>query len=346
MTPILRNSLEQGLLVCPSCRGILAGAETSLECGKCGRVYPVFLDIPDLRPSVAEGTSPEENERLARLKEAYATTDWRGLIRLLYELSPGRTAAMKALSADYSARGVDRGADRLAMAEEISAARGWAFARERALDVGCSCGGPLAALARRFGQVVGLDIAPDQLLIARKLLEERGISNVLLVCGTAESMPFADGRFDLCTAFDLLHHVDNPEAVVGEAQRVLRRGVAVFDSFNPYAPFNPEPHVGLWGVGFLSAPWAEKYVFWRKGVSFKERHVRHLSLPALRRLLKKAWPGERLFYSPILWKREPRRFPRAVRALRARVPFLAVLAHRVFLLVSGGHLVALRKEGE
>lgn len=43
------------------------------------------------------------------------------------------------------------------------------------------------------------------------------------------TLPFGDGNFDYVTIVDVLHHTDDPAAVLMEAARVARRGVALKD---------------------------------------------------------------------------------------------------------------------
>lgn len=43
------------------------------------------------------------------------------------------------------------------------------------------------------------------------------------------TMPFEDGAFDWITIVDVLHHTDDPAAVLAEAARVARKGVVIKD---------------------------------------------------------------------------------------------------------------------
>jgi SAM-dependent methyltransferase len=89
--------------------------------------------------------------------------------------------------------------------------------RGRCLDLGCGTGFHLATLHELGWTVTGIDISEDQLRLAR----DRAGGFAELLHGDATDLPFADGSFDL--AFSAFTHtdVDDFEAVVAEAVRVL-----------------------------------------------------------------------------------------------------------------------------
>lgn len=95
---------------------------------------------------------------------------------------------------------------------------------ERVLDVGCGTGFLLLGAAERAAQVVGLDATPAMLAEARQRVEAAGWTNVTLREGNAESLPFADERFDVVLNRLTLHHLANPQRVLSEIHRVLRPG--------------------------------------------------------------------------------------------------------------------------
>lgn len=85
------------------------------------------------------------------------------------------------------------------------------------LDLGCRSGG----VARTFlegNHVVGVDVDPAALARAATL----GIETV--VADVEEPLPFADASFDAVVVGELLEHLRDPAAAIGEARRVLRPG--------------------------------------------------------------------------------------------------------------------------
>ena len=91
---------------------------------------------------------------------------------------------------------------------------------ERALDVGCGTGAFAYAIAPLVGEVVGVDSSEAYLASAR----EHAPENCRFVLGSAESLDFPYGDFDLVGCLRVLHHVRRPELVVSELARVTRPG--------------------------------------------------------------------------------------------------------------------------
>ncbi|WP_298818763.1 class I SAM-dependent methyltransferase [Chloroflexus sp.] len=87
----------------------------------------------------------------------------------------------------------------------------------RILDAGCGTGGDALCL-RRYGDVVGLDLATEALCLARERIPGR------LARGSVMQLPFADQSFDLVTSFDVLYHraVIDEQQALAEVRRVLR----------------------------------------------------------------------------------------------------------------------------
>jgi len=104
-----------------------------------------------------------------------------------------------------------------AVAGAVEAAPG-----DRALDVACGTGALTRLLAERVmpgGEVIGLDLAEGMLDAARA---HGGDADY--VQGSAEALPFADGRFSVVTCQQGLQFTEDPAAVLREFARVLAPG--------------------------------------------------------------------------------------------------------------------------
>jgi len=108
-------------------------------------------------------------------------------------------------------------------------------AGELVLDVGCGSGVVTRDIAGRVGpagRAVGVDQSPQLLAVARELADGAGLGGrVEFREGSAQSLPFPDGAFDVAVAVTVLSHTPGGESVVPEMARVVRPGgrVGVFD---------------------------------------------------------------------------------------------------------------------
>lgn len=122
------------------------------------------------------------------------------------------------------------------------------------VDVGTGTGFVAAGIAPRVKRVIGIDGAPAMLGVARENLRALGLSNVDLVVGDVAGLPLEDGSVDAAFANMVLHHAEDPTAMLQEMARIVRPGgtVAVTDEVeHPYAWMRDE-HADVW-LGFGSA---------------------------------------------------------------------------------------------
>lgn len=104
----------------------------------------------------------------------------------------------------------------------------------RVVDVGAATGAITTGLRDRYrkARVVAFDLAPGMLRRAR----ERGswLRPLPVVCGDAESLPFADGSVDLLFSNATFQWCERLDRLFEECQRVLRPGgLLMFSSFGP-----------------------------------------------------------------------------------------------------------------
>jgi 2-polyprenyl-3-methyl-5-hydroxy-6-metoxy-1,4-benzoquinol methylase len=93
----------------------------------------------------------------------------------------------------------------------------------RVAELACGSGW-LSRLAARCGpDVVGYDISPAMVEIAREQAAAEGIENVEFEVGDMEELDLG-GAFDAVIVYDGLHHSARPDLVVRSARRALRPG--------------------------------------------------------------------------------------------------------------------------
>jgi SAM-dependent methyltransferase len=94
----------------------------------------------------------------------------------------------------------------------------------RVLDFGCGTGWTSVMLAQTGADVVGVDISPSALEIAKKNAQSTVLpANSSLSFETYDGthLPFDDEAFDLVTIYDAFHHLPNQKRMLSELNRLL-----------------------------------------------------------------------------------------------------------------------------
>jgi ubiquinone/menaquinone biosynthesis C-methylase UbiE len=121
----------------------------------------------------------------------------------------------------------------------------------RVADIGTGTGFVAAGVAPRVKSVVALDNSPKMLDVARKNLDALSIGNVDLLLGEITTLPLSNDSVDAAFANMVLHHAEDPEAMLREMTRVVKPGGAIViadEVEHPYA-WMREEHADVW-LGF------------------------------------------------------------------------------------------------
>jgi len=104
-----------------------------------------------------------------------------------------------------------------------------------ALDIATGAGHTAIALAPHVARVIAYDLTEPMLAETRRNAAARGLANLSTRQGTAESLPFPDGTFDIVTVRQAPHHFADVRAAVREMARVAKSGarVVIIDSASP-----------------------------------------------------------------------------------------------------------------
>lgn len=95
---------------------------------------------------------------------------------------------------------------------------------KRILDLGCGLGRHLIFLSKKGFFVVGSDISPTALRIAKKQVKKERLKNCLLVKHDMTSIPFPKEHFDAVISMNVIHHnkLNSIKKTVREIRRVLK----------------------------------------------------------------------------------------------------------------------------
>jgi 2-polyprenyl-3-methyl-5-hydroxy-6-metoxy-1,4-benzoquinol methylase len=266
-------------LACPVCAEALEQVDGTLACGH-GHRYPIELGIPDFR----RGEDPDRAEDLdqARRLDAIAEQGFAAMLRARWqEMDRAPQLVERFLTSDLAE---EKGEPLVGAIE-----RGLPTPLRpgvQLLEVGCGSGWFAMAARARGADVVAGDVSMSWLVLARRRLVEAGAGDVQLVCFDAAQPPFEADSFDVVVAADVIEHVPDPAAFVRGCSRVLRAGGLLFVSTPNRFSLGLEPHVRLWGVGYLPRGLARRYV--RQVRRSPYDHVWLLSAAALRHVLRGA----------------------------------------------------------
>lgn len=165
-------------------------------------------------------------------------------------------------------------------------------AGERLIDLACGSGAVARRAAARVGaggRVVGLDLNPAMLDVARAVSRREGLA-IEWTEGRMEAVPFGEGEFDVATCHHGLQFVPEPERAVAEMRRVLREdgrlAIAVWQGLDRHSLFSAfnDALVRHIGVPALAAPFAMEAVRLRTllaGAGFREIVTEPRSMPAV-----------------------------------------------------------------
>ncbi|HSK75318.1 MAG TPA: methyltransferase domain-containing protein [Thermoanaerobaculia bacterium] len=106
---------------------------------------------------------------------------------------------------------------------------GWESLRDKTiLDFGCGIGvGSIEMAQQGARRVIGLDIRPEVLEVARRSAEEAGVSE------TCEFSGSIDEPVDVIVSVDAFEHFDDPAAILRTMDRLLKDDGFVLLSFGP-----------------------------------------------------------------------------------------------------------------
>ena len=98
------------------------------------------------------------------------------------------------------------------------------LAGRQVLDVGCGGGLLAEGMARRGARVLGIDLAPEALAVARLHAIESGLTVEYRQVAVEVLAESAAAGFDVVTCLEMLEHVPDPSSIVAALARLVRPG--------------------------------------------------------------------------------------------------------------------------
>ena len=92
------------------------------------------------------------------------------------------------------------------------------------LEIGAGTGNISLHIAPHVGSVIGIDLSPEMVQVAREKCSSMGLSNVGFQVGDAYDLPFGDDTFDKVVCVNVLQTMKEPKRAIREGRRVLREG--------------------------------------------------------------------------------------------------------------------------
>ena len=118
------------------------------------------------------------------------------------------------------------------------------------LDIGCGPGLAAQTMATTIDHVAGIDASAVFVAMARERLPQGEF-----VVGEMESLPFADGTFDVVTGFNAFQYATSPVRALREARRVVKpAGLIVVAVWGPPASCDAAGHLKALGPLMPPAP--------------------------------------------------------------------------------------------
>jgi len=264
-------------LKCLKCGSHLGAYQYKLakyNCSSCGQVYHAVDGILDFIGGGQGKGNVLEHERLS----SFAT----------HSLGIDFNPRLEALLHDYSLSGNSK------INYDLS---GNADGCERAsmlLDVGCGYGSLLEQAAIKFKVLVGVNIDLEELRVCNRLLQEKGISNPILICASAQNMPFMPAQFPAITCVSVMEHVGDPKNVLNQLKLMLKPQGRLYLGIPNRFSLRTDYHTGLPWIGFLPAGLGGKYASLR-GKSQEYQGLNWFSLKDVETLLTSEFGSQYLF---------------------------------------------------
>ncbi len=129
--------------------------------------------------------------------------------------------------------------------------------QKRILDIGAGKGGFMIQALDEGIEIFGLEKNEQNIKIAKQKMAEKNYDQNRIIQGLVETLPWKDNSFDFVNASEVLEHVENPDKMLTEMQRVLKTdGQAYLSIPNRYGLY--DPHFHLYFINWMPRSWSKR----------------------------------------------------------------------------------------
>lgn len=155
---------------------------------------------------------------------------------------------------------------------------------KKVLEVGSGLGNVLIKM-RLYGiNAIGIEPSEEFYSIIVKRLEQHKLELSSIKKGYAENLPFDDFAFDFVHCLQVLEHVNDPEMVLSEINRVLRPGGICYITAPNYMSFR-ENHYRVFYLPMMPKFLARLYLYLhRRNPEFLLNHVNYITFVKINRI--------------------------------------------------------------
>lgn len=208
-------------LKCIKCNGKIAPKKTVFVCSKCGQIY---RSIGEKIIKIMVSLSLDTKISVEKWDESYKNQITNHLYKKEYKI--------------YEEKHLK---DILKQLEKEVDLENKVY-----LEIGC---GPFFLgqnIAKKCSLVIGIDFSLEALKIAKRMLNEKGIKNYILIQGDVLNLPIKSNAIDLIYGGGVIEHFQNTQKCVDEIHRVLKHGGISFNTV-PYLNIASLTYRQLWG---------------------------------------------------------------------------------------------------
>lgn len=150
------------------------------------------------------------------------------------------------------------------------------------LDIGCGNARDIVPILEAGASIVGVDLSEGMIAQARLDLAAAGQHGAVLEVGDASRLRFADASFDKVLCSEVIEHIPDADAAIGEMARVLKPGgMLVISTPNRRSWYGFDRYV-VWSA-LLRRRWNHPFDNWRTMPELRgllERHGFEVAGPA------------------------------------------------------------------